>query len=115
MVPEGTPAFQSGVREDDVVTAVNDTPIMVRADAPQQVLDQLALAIKSGEPVRLRVARGAQDLHFQMAPVTACRFVVNADDNPEIRAAVTEDRTIISEGLSRFAGARRRVGPAAGS
>jgi len=103
VVPEGTPAYQAGMREDDVVKAVNDFAIVVRADAPQQVLDRLALTIKSGDRVRLLVARGAQELTFEMAPVTTCRFVVNADDNPEIRATVSDDRTIISEGLSRFA------------
>lgn len=108
-VPSGSPAAQAGLRQGDLVLAVDDAPLSVGAlnrpaefaglSANIAVLDS-ALA---GGPARLTVQRGEDRLDVTLRPEPACGYEVQLNPSDELNARADGRRLFISTALAGFA------------
>lgn len=103
IAPVGSPAYAAGIREGDIIVAINDIPAVLGDDGPRSAVEMIAGTIRRQLPIRLRVARGAEIIDASVRAVTACRFAVSVDGSPAIDAVLEGERAVVTAGLVRFA------------
>lgn len=107
--PDGGPAAEAGLRQGDVLLAVNDTPLAEGAAAGRQTYDGLArnlsvidAALEKG-PARLDVRRGGERFTATIRPTPVCRSTFQVDVSDDLRARADGDGVFITSALARFA------------
>jgi hypothetical protein len=93
------PAHIAGIRENDVVLAVNDieTPRGFAASAFFKV--HVAPLVEAGKPIKFSLLRKAQKITAIVQPVLACDYPVRLLDNGQIQALATGTSIIVYSGL----------------
>lgn len=108
--PSGSPAYAAGLREGDLLLAVNDQalergperaePAYAGLAANIAVLDR---ALAEG-PVRLTVRRDGVERSVTVQPRQACGYEVQLNPSDELNARADGRRLFISTALAGFAG-----------
>lgn len=107
--PEGSPARSAGLRQGDLILAVNGAALSVgRQGRPAQFeglaanIATLDAALSRG-PAALTVRREDQELALTVRPERACGYEVQLNPSDELNARADGRRLFISTALARFA------------
>ena len=93
------PAHVAGLRENDIILAVNDieTPRGLAASAFFKL--HVAPLVEAGKPIKFTLLRKAQRITTLVQPVLACDYPVRLQDNGEVNAYATGTSIVIFSGL----------------
>lgn len=97
LVVKGMPAERSGIRDNDVITAINGKPV--------HLWDEVVLAVSGskGDLVDIKVRRDGADLQFQVSPevTTDKNLIGETITGPKIGVKPSGDKVVERFGLGR--------------
>jgi hypothetical protein len=106
--PEGSPAAGAGLREGDLILAVDGTRLAVGSQGRQPQFEGLAAnigrldtALARG-PIRLTILRGGQETSATIQPERACGYEVQLNPSDDLNARADGRRLFISTALAGF-------------
>lgn len=101
-VAEGAPAWTAGLREGDVVTAVDGERITEGPDAAQDAEQHLTRQATKGSATILEVRRNGEQLAFTVGPVKVCDYKLEVIRNSSANAATSGWTLYATTGLLDF-------------
>ena len=104
---EGFPATRAGLREGDVITAINGRALRPGARSMRQLFEEME---RIGFGRTILQLGGSRPRSISFTPDVACDFSIRVVDNPTINAFADGQRVAIMEGMMRFAGNDQELG-----
>lgn len=101
-ITEGSPAHRAGLRERDVVVAVQGRPAPRGEGAARKLVEQITEAAKSANRVELRVRRGGAEHTLAVEPEPACDYPVVLHPADAINAFADGRQLAVTRGMLRF-------------
>ncbi|MEW5862150.1 MAG: M48 family metallopeptidase [Pseudomonadota bacterium] len=101
-VVEGSPAQRAGLRERDVIVALQGKPAPRGKDAARELVEQIAEAAKSANRVELRVRRAGAEQTLAVEPEPACDYPVVLHPADAINAFADGRQVAVMRGMLRF-------------
>jgi predicted Zn-dependent protease len=93
----GSAAEQSGIRPDDLVVSVNDSPIP--ADARAQAVLTAVFAQSGKTPARVTLKRAGQNVTVTVPGALACSYPIEAVDSDKINSYTDATGIYINKGM----------------
>lgn len=102
-VPPGSPGEIAGLRERDVLLALNSQPVPRGEFATKAFFEITQTELKAGVPVNLTVRRGEAERTLVLNPDLICDYPVIVGPGDEVNAYADGAKVVIQKGLMRFA------------
>jgi beta-barrel assembly-enhancing protease len=99
----GSGAAQSGVRQGDIVLAVEDRLLPQGPSAERKAAAILSEAIRQESHVNLTVMRVGERLNIQVPLTNACAFGIELGNADEVNSYADGQRLLITRGMLNFA------------
>jgi beta-barrel assembly-enhancing protease len=99
----GSGAAQSGVRQGDVLLAVDGKPLPQGPSAERKAGLMISETIRQQSSVKLTVMRGGDRLNIQVPLTQACAFGVELGDADDVNSYADGRRVMITRGMLNFA------------
>lgn len=96
------PAAEAGMQSKDIITAVNDNPLVTGPNATAIFDNLLREEMASGEPIKISVRRGEQTLELQVTPLMVCDYPVALVLSDELNAYADGHNVYITRRMLRF-------------
>jgi membrane-associated protease RseP (regulator of RpoE activity) len=101
-VVAGSPAEQAGLRQGDVLTAINDVEVEAGSKATSKYVKLLRAQMSSGDPLRVAVEREGQPIVLAVTPKLSCDYSVLVDPSGEVNAYADGKNVVVTKGMLRF-------------
>ncbi len=111
-IASGSPAYDAGLREDDILLAVNGEPLGQAAETAAGVdvtyarlaaqTLQIDQALRAG-PARFVVSRDTDEFIVSVTPTVACGYEAQVMPSPDVNAGADGERISITSGLVAYA------------
>lgn len=101
-VAEGSPAQRAGLREKDVIVALEGRSIPTGAGARQKFVDALAAAAKAKKQLTIKVRRAEGERSISVEHEAACDYPVQLHPADMINAFADGKQVVIMRGMLRF-------------
>jgi Zn-dependent protease with chaperone function len=101
-VAEASPAMVAGLREGDVVTAIDNRRVDDGSDAYEDAERQIARLAEKGGPVSLAIRRNDELLAFTLEPVKVCNYKLEFIRHSAANAATSGWTLYATNGLLDF-------------
>lgn len=101
-VAEASPAMVAGLREGDVVTAIDNRRVDEESDAYEDAERQISRLAEKGGPVSLDVRRNEELLAFTLEPIKVCNYKLEFIRHSAANAATSGWTLYATNGLLDF-------------
>lgn len=102
-VPPGSPGEIAGLRERDVLVALNGQPVPRGEFAAKVFFETTQTQLKAGVPVNLTVRRDGAEQTLVLNPDLVCDYPVVLGPGDEVNAYADGAKVVIQKGMLRFA------------
>lgn len=93
MVIKDSAADKAGIKEGDVILALNAWQPPVGKDSPVKIYDKLDELGKTGMPVDIKLRRGSEEHDISVTPTQACDFRIRYSNEP-VKNAYADGKNI---------------------
>lgn len=98
------PADQAGIQSRDIITALNDNPLVTGSNASAIFNNFLREELATAAAIKLSVQRGEESFEFEVSPVMVCDYqvVLALQDDLNAYAYADGDNVYITRRMLRF-------------
>lgn len=101
-VAPGSPAELAGLREGDLLIAVNGRPVPMGPDAARALFELTQTELKAGVPASVTYSRDGVEATAAIIPVNICGYPVVVGPGDEVNAYADGTKVVIAKGMLRF-------------
>lgn len=101
-VVKGSAAEQSGIKENDILVAINDWTIPIGKDSHTEFFENLKAAAEKNPQISIKVLRDGIEKTFEIKPDKACDYNILLADDENISAFADGGSVIITRGMMRY-------------
>lgn len=101
-VVEGGPSAQAGLQSKDIITAVNDNPLVTGPNASAIYNNLLQEELANDQSIKLSIQRAEESLEFEITPVTICDYSVVLVLSDDLNAYADGEGVYITRRMLRF-------------
>jgi hypothetical protein len=102
LLAAGSPAERAGLREKDVIVALDGKPAPKGAGARQKLLEAIAEGAKTRKELSIKVRRDGAEQVLSVAPEPACDYPVLLHPADAINAFADGKQVVVMRGMLRF-------------
>lgn len=102
-VPPGSPGEAAGLRERDVLVALNGRPVPRGELATKAFFEITQTELKAGVPTSVTIRRDGAETTVALVPDLICDYPVIVGPGDEVNAYADGAKVVIQKGLMRFA------------
>jgi hypothetical protein len=101
-VVKGSAAEQSGIKENDVLVAINDWAVPIGKDSHTEFLEKLKDVAEKNPQISIKVLRDGIEKTFEIKPDKACDYNILLANDDNINAFADGKSVIITRGMIRY-------------